>query len=157
MSLPKRPKGNADKYVKLEPDTSADGVLVGKPSFFYRAFEHGKYLYANEHQAGYAFRFQMNFVVRDKDGKLEPKIFEGAGSFYDSLQEFSQSYNVERTWITIKRTGAGKETRYSFLPLPDHKVTDDQNKVIEQAELHELRGSAGAAFGQMTSEGDVPF
>jgi hypothetical protein len=158
MSLPKRPKGSADKYVKLDPDTSVDGVMQGKPSFFYRAYEDGKYVYSDDHQAGYAFRFQINFVVRHPDGALDPKIFEGSGSFYDNLQEFSEDYNVEKTWIKIKRKGTGKDTRYTFIPLSEHKVTEAQAEILEKAELHELRGMVGAAFGSpLTKESDVPF
>ncbi len=161
MSLPQRPKGNADKYLKLEPDTHAEGVLLGKPSFFYRRFENGKYEYADEHEAGFAFRFQLNFIQReqDKDGnfKLTPKVFENGGPFYDKLQEFSSSYDVEKTWVKITRKGSGKDTRYDFMPLPDHKVTEAEAEVLNKAELHQLRGIGGAGFKSFEEAQDDAF
>lgn len=157
MALPDRPKGSTDKYLKLDPDTSVEGVLIGKPSFFYRRYEEGKYQYLNDYEAGYSFRFQMNFIVREKDGKLEPKIFENGGPFYDRLKEFSDSYEVERTWIKILRKGTGKDTRYDFMPLPDGKVTDEHKAILDKAELHQLRGTAGASFGTLGGDEDVPF
>jgi len=83
-----------------------------------------------------AFRFRLNMIVANEEGKPEAKVLEQGWKVYNALDEINKDVPLEDTYIKIKRTGQGKnDTVYTVLPVASKKMTDETRKTLNGIKL----------------------
>ncbi len=162
-------------FVKLKDKESIVGVFRGDPYDFRQHWVGSKSQVctgtdcaecAKKNKAG--FRFRLNFITRDPNGKFVAQIFEQGWNVYENLRSLHESdYDLERTILRITRNGVEKQTSYTIVPVPKHAVTDEMNQEFLKIKLHDLvnleedsptqAGNGGADAPPPHTDDDIPW
>lgn len=121
---------NAADFLKLKGGQTVKGVFRGEPKSFETHWT-GQFselcigvgcpLCAKGDKS--KFRFRLNFLMRDEAGGFVAKIWEQGWGVYNQLKDLNVEYPLERTIVTIKRTGDSiNDTSYMILPAKDGVV-----------------------------------
>lgn len=159
------PKGGNSDYLKLGDKESVKGYFRGEPKSFTADFN-GKA----------KWRFQVNFVMRDKDGGLRCVVWEQGSQTYEQLAALNSACEgrLEDTCVMIQRHGEKLDTFYQIIPLspqPDLAVLEQVSKVElkslpfkpEKAENGSQKQSdwdgvpAPQGYAESLQKGDVGF
>ena len=69
-------------------------------------------------------RCTLHFVHREGEN-LTPKLFECSGMLYDRICEIENlGHELMKTWVQIKRTGSGMQTRWSIDAAPNGSLDE---------------------------------
>lgn len=137
-NLPERDQNLSNTYLKLNDKDQVKGVFRGDVEEFFVTWENGKSRECAPDDDGAKFRFRVNFVTKE-NGSLTAKIWEGGQIVYNQLRDLNESFDLERTVVTVKRNGTGKDTTYSVLPAgKDFKVSDEMERQLANVKLHDL-------------------
>ncbi len=170
MALPKRESkdrgnGGGNLFIKLKAKESVSGVFRGEPRFFCTKWIGGKSFETTDDDPDAKDRFRMNFVVKE-NGVYVAKIYEASGMTYDDLYTLeAQGYELHKTIVSITRHGDGKNTRYTFTPLPNGVLAEGETTKLLSVSLKDLEGKSkqeAPSEGPPATPGfdpneDVPF
>lgn len=137
------------QFIKLEDKESIRGIFRGDPYDFKQHFikaENKSYLCTAPQACQWCmkgdrpkFRFTINFITKEPDGKYIAKVFEQGAKFYNGLKALHESgYDLERTIMAVTRSGKGTDTIYTILPIPNGAVPDAMEKNVSAVKLHDL-------------------
>lgn len=145
-------RSNPD-VIRLKDGEAIQGILRGDTYEWHRVFRAGEKP---------KFKFRVNIVTKI-NGALDSKIVEGGPKLYEQLKELSESgWNLDETFIQIKRTGSGQQdTVYTASVLPT-KPTPEAIAAVAKVPLKNLEDGtgSGASAGPQApreSEDDCPF
>lgn len=168
----KLPAESTGSFLKLQDKESVRGVFRGVPYDYAQHFnqtENKSYTcegpncgYCKKEEKKPSFRFKMNFVTKDADGKLTAKIFESGVSVYKQLRELDKQYSgLTKVIVTVTRNGVKKNTTYSILPVPNWQVDAKFEEMLKGVQLHELMAQPQQAQVAAPEPGsfdeDIPF
>lgn len=155
--------GGSNDFLKLKDQETATGVFRGEVYHFRTHWLGSKSDPCTGQGCSHCasgnkpkFRFRLNFVTND----FNVKIFEGGPQIYNMLKELhSSDYNLERSWVKIKRNGTGTDTNYLILPIPNGIVQDKHEQKLVTLKLHDLSLSKQTASAQVNEPAfdDIPF
>lgn len=103
------------------------------------------------------FRFRLNFITKDNEGKYIALIFEQGWTVYQTLAALhGNDYDLENTIVKITRNGEGQKTTYSIIPIPNHQVTPDLKAALSRVKLNDLINLADEK-SELEEMSDIPF
>jgi hypothetical protein len=118
-------------YLKIEPNSSARLRLASAPILFVDTFDDGTK----------ADRWGWIVILKTVvDGKpvRTVKAFKAGVMIYKAIRALA----TNEEWgdpsgydVTITRTGSGKETKYTVVPSPAKSMTDEEKKLVADANL----------------------
>lgn len=112
--------GQGGQFLKLKDKESQYVIFLGDPYEFFQTFDQAKMkaTVVPEGTPKAAFRFRMNAVIKNADGKYEARIFENGATVYNMLKTLNQEYGgLDTVIVKITRQGTGLETEYQLVPL----------------------------------------
>lgn len=115
-------------YVKIEPGEKLKVIFRGEPYIFFRKYP-DKTEYPTK-VGGSNFRFRIGVVI---DG--EPKKMEQSYGFLMDLADCKEKYGLDCVY-EVKRTGSGRDTRYSI--LFDRELKPEELKEIDNLQMPAL-------------------
>lgn len=168
-------KGSAlgKHFISLKDGEKVKGVLRGEPVTFRTHWENNRSSVCDgtdceKCKAGNkaTFRFRLNMIVADENGKPEAKVLEQGWKFYGMLADLNEEYPLDKNYVTISRKGKGmNDTVYSILPIKDKTVSEETEKKLSDVKLLPLspndpfwnsqHSSGGAAVSDADEE--MPF
>lgn len=148
----KERRENAKPFVRLKDGQSVQGVFAGEPVQFYHKFS-DKAFY-RDYVKGAGYRFRINFVTKDQDGKMVAKVFEGGRRIADAIMELKNEIGLEKVFL-IKRQGSEmNNTSYSLIPKSD--LTAEQKTALAAVTLVDLNPEYGEQPADEHSTDVVP-
>lgn len=143
-------RGNPN-VIRLSDGESIQGLLMGDTYEWSRVFRAGEKP---------KFKFRVNIITKI-NGQMDSRIVEGGPKLYEQLQALSESgWNLEETFVQIKRTGSGQmDTVYTASVLPAKPTPEAiaAAKKIQLKNLEEGTGSAPQQPKQVPGEDECPF
>ena len=139
---------NQTNILKLKPGEEIKGLFRGNSFKFFQHWipgqkqpilcgkTNGDHCFQCEQGAKVTPRFKVNFLLNE-NGKIKPMIFEqGMGTLRD-LAALNEMTPLDKSYVKIRRTGSGKDTRYPIIIL--QQVAPDVLKKIESIKLFDLK------------------
>lgn len=155
----------AGAYLKLADGQKVRGVFMGDPHLFHQHWPKGgnKALCTQTDDCAMCksgdrakFRFAVNFMVK-VDEVWQAKVFENGYGTYLDLKTLHEDYGLPMTLVTLSRSGTGKDTRYSIMPVKDNGGWKAENfKKLSAIPLNKFSESEQGSDDAM-SEDDTPF
>lgn len=140
MKFERVSQGNGDggNYLKIEDNSSVNGILRGDVLKFYQLWPQGgdKQVF-DKPTLGASPRFKVNFIVHE-DGKFCAKVWEFPPTVSNMLADIAEAYDLTQTKIKISKHKQGKKTSYMILPLANEKLSPKVLKEINAVELNTL-------------------
>lgn len=142
-------------HLKLKDGESATGIFCGDFNIFYQNWPKGGVKVTSpEPFAGGGARFEVNFVVKES-ASYTPRVFEGGLKIYKQLAALHKEYDLSKTIFKITRSGADKQTTYTFMPLKQ-APTAETLKFLSTLDLIPL-GQSSSAPAKTADTDEVPF
>lgn len=139
------PVGNIDKtFLKLDNGQSVVGCFRGELMHFHSRWEDGRSQTCDKDAENAQFRFRVNFVfkergfIHDNQGFFASRIFENGIVAYEQICELVDEFDLENTWVRIKRVGNDKFTRYEIEPIRKFEITEEQQMLLKSVDLKKL-------------------
>lgn len=144
QDIPSEGNSSGLPFVKIKDGETIYGVFKGDPVAFGLIWDQKKMVPIGTPKS--TFRFRVNFITKE-GASYVAKVFEQGKTVYQMLKELNESYPLESTAVSIKRTGSTKDdTYYTILPLPPKQQPADQSwAVIHNVKLLDLQPKAKAA------------
>lgn len=123
----KKIKSGGGDILKPEADKSYKIRIIGEP-----------WVYTSEYQGNESTRFALT-IYNQTDGKAQILMLSKTafGNIFD-LQEDPEWGPVEDYDISMKRTGEGTETKYSFIPSSKKPIDDEKKAEVESIVLDDV-------------------
>lgn len=139
-----------DVFLKLKDGEKVTFCMRGDSRQFYKKWNGKHYEECASTDANGSRGFRVNVVLKEKvDGKFVVRILDKGPQIWNQLVDLKdEGYPMDRTWVTLSRTGSGPNDTEYFVkpstmagpdgPEPDHKVTPSILEQISKLELHPL-------------------
>lgn len=143
MKFPTRRMGSGKSFLKLKAGDAIRGVFRGEPYQFRTHWVENRGVVCTGRdkcalcKAGEksSFRFRINFITQE-NGAYVAKVFEQGATVYDSMKAIHEGdYDLSSYIMKITRNGSDKETTYSLIPVPNGKLSKDQEKLVSEVAL----------------------
>lgn len=149
--------GGGGQFLKLKDKESVYGVFLGELYEFFTVWKDGKSQVASETTPKSAFRFRINFVVKEGN-EYVAKIFENGATVYHDMKGLHEEYDLEKIVVKMTRNGAGLDTTYSLVPILKIPVSAEVKKVALQAlEHNEPPAKKSDGTPMPTADDEIPF
>lgn len=150
-------QGSFGSFISLKDGEFIEGVFVGEPKMFYSIFKDPEEY--TSWAKGRSFKFKINMIIKDENGKLVAKILKGGAEMRDQLLDCIKEYGLD-CLFKVKRTGSGKDdTRYSILFKA--KLTPEQDAAVKAITPLSLEPQSAANKGDNEppplDDSDLPF
>lgn len=148
-------------FLKLKDGEFANGVFRGEVYEFYSKWDNAnrRSVITNADDPDAKSRFRLNFVTTDENGNLVAKIWEFPMPVYNDLADLADTCDLDQTKVRVKRSGVGKDTKYSINVLIKEPLSKAQLKSVSEVELltleHPKAAEAVVQNGNFDSE--IPF
>ncbi len=155
-------------WLKLANDgDKAVVVFLGEPYPREVCFLEGKYVPADEAArakgAKASLRVALNVAIYPSK---EGKVIEQGAMFFKDLVRVRAKYGLEKWAFEIERHGAAKDPKTTYSILPEHKLSDDEQRAFAALPLQDLEkvyaaedsGEAGEPIGSYDARAaDAPI
>lgn len=102
------------------------------------------------------FRFHINFLTQDNH-VWTPKIFAGGWTVFQSLKALHEGdYDLEKTKVSINRSGTGTDTSYNILPSRDWQLSEGEDMALKSVTLLSLNPKEFETV-QVVEVDEIPF
>lgn len=125
------------KFLKIEPDSSQVMLLRGEIAEFGLVGEGRDLKKVQSGTPGSRQRFIVNAIVSENH-TFVAKVFEFGILIYRQLAQLNTEMDLEKTKMKIMRTGSGKNTDYSVIPVIKEPLSPKQLDEINKVPLHFL-------------------
>jgi len=138
--LAKQHEANAGNWLKLANDgDKAVVVFLGEPFPREVCFVDGKYIPFDDaakaagHKA--SLRVAINVALYASG---EVKVLEQGVSVFKDLVRVRAKYGLDKWAFEIERHGAAKDPKTTYSILPEHQLSDQQQRAFQALQLHDL-------------------
>lgn len=141
-------------YLKLANDGDKHRVVfLGEPTAEPVVFLENRYVKATEKLKAEGHRISVRFAINVAlYDTREVKVLEQGASVFQSLCRAREKYSLERYAFEIQRHGAAKDPKTTYTILPEHQLSEEEQRVFQSLSLHDLErlherstGSGGGA------------
>lgn len=126
--------GGGGKFVSLKDGETVTVVFRGEPREYFQKFgDPTEYDKPGENRG---FKFKINVVTKNDEGKKVSKIFSGGKQTFTTLVALIEKLGADYVY-DISRVGAGKKNT-TYLVMPKGPLNVDQLEEINAVALQEL-------------------